>query len=166
MVFAVKPVPETETAVAEVKPLPFTFTDCCEDVLAFTVPKLTVEPFVGEVKLPPVTVVEPETVAFNVTFTVLLPFVRVRVPVYVPPFAPLKFTMTVAPDVELTLDALRVVAFTVNPVPETDTAVASVNPEPFTTTDCCTVLFAEQVPKSTVEPFAGEVNVAEDEDAV
>ena len=36
--------------------------------------------------------VEPVTVAFKFTLITVLPFVRVNVPEYVPPFAPLKLS--------------------------------------------------------------------------
>ena len=161
VVLAVKPVPETATVVADVKPVPFTTTDCCNDLLGSTEPKLIVEPFVGVANDGPGSVEEPDIVALSVTFIVVLPLVRVSVPVYVPPFAPLKFTWSVAPSVELIFDALRLVEFTEKPVPEMATDVAEVKPVPFTTIDFCTDVLASQVPKSTVEPFAGDEKEAE-----
>ena len=69
----------------------------------------------------------------------------------------MKFTCSCAPDVEFTLDALRLVEPAVKPVPETDTDVADVSPVPFTTIVCWLVVLAVQVPKSTVLPFVGDV---------
>lgn len=79
--------------------------------------------------------------------------------------APLKFSCTVAPAVELTFAAESAVVLAEKPVPETATEVAEVNPEPLTMIDCCAVVLAAQVPKSTIDPDAGEVNTPEDEAA-
>ena len=72
--------------------------------------------------------------------------------------------------VELTFDALRLVERAVNPVPLTATDVADVRPEPFTTTVIVFVVLSSVEPKSTVEPFAGDVIavvvVEVDEDAI
>ena len=62
--------------------------------------------------------------------------------------------------VELTFDALRLVEPAVNPVPLTATDVADVSPEPFTTTVIVFVVLSSVEPKSTVEPFVGEVIAA------
>ena len=72
--------------------------------------------------------------------------------------------------VELTFDALRLVEPAVNPVPLTATDVADVSPEPFTTTVIVFVVLSSVEPKSTVEPFVGDVIaivvVEVDEDAI
>lgn len=90
-----KPVPVTVTVVAPVRLVPVTTTvDVCV-LFTVTFPKSTVEPLAGDVYVADVVVPpedEPLTVAFRVTLTVVLPLVRVRVPVYVPPYAPLKLT--------------------------------------------------------------------------
>ena len=72
--------------------------------------------------------------------------------------------------VELTFEALRLVEPAVNPVPLTATDVADVSPEPFTTTVIVFDVLSPVEPKSTVEPFVGDVIavvvVEVDEDAI
>ena len=87
------------------------------------------------VVLPPLLDDEP-IVALRFTLIVVLPFVRVNVPEYEPPEVPLKLTCSCAPDVEFTLDALRLVELQEKPVPETATVVDAVSPVPFTTIVC------------------------------
>ena len=72
---------------------------------------------------------------------------------------PLKFTCSVPPLVEFIVLALSEVVFTEKPVPLMLTVAASVKLEPFTFTDFWLVVFAVQVPKSTVLPFVGLLNV-------
>ena len=153
-----KPVPEIDTDVADVSPVPFTTIVCWLVVLAVQVPKSTVLPFVGDV-MPEVVVVPPEMVALRFTLVETEPLVMVSVPVYVPPEVPLKFTCSVPPLVEFIVLALSEVVFTEKPVPLMLTVAASVKLEPFTFTDCWLVVFAVQVPKSTVLPFVGLLNV-------
>lgn len=64
----------------------------------------------------------------------------------------------------MTFDALRLVEPAVKPVPVTVTVVDSVKPVPLTTTVLVVVLLAVHVPKSIVEPLAGEDNTADEVD--
>lgn len=79
-------------------------------------------------------------------------------------------TCKVAPSVELTFDALRLVELTEKPVPEMATDVATVSPVPLTTIDFVTDVLAVVEPKSTVEPLVGVVIAAvvvdDDDDAL
>ena len=79
-------------------------------------------------------------------------------------------TCKVAPSVELTFDALRLVELAEKPVPEMATDVAAVSPVPLTTIDFVTDVLAVVVPKSIVEPLVGEVIAAvvvdDDDDAL
>lgn len=156
-VFAAKPVPATDTEVADVMPEPFTTTDMVLVVLGAVVPKSTVEPFVGDVNVGVVVDDDEVTVAERFTVMVLVPLWSVSLPVLLPADVPLKVTCTVPPVLLLTLEADRDVVFAENPVPETATEVALVSPEPFTTTDITLDSFTAREPKLTVELFVGEV---------
>ena len=127
-VFAAKPVPATDTEVADVMPEPFTTTDMVLVVLGAVVPKSTVEPFVGDVNVGVVVDDDEVTVAERFTVMVLVPFWSVSLPVLLPADVPLKVTCTVPPVLLLTLEADRDVVFPENPVPETATEVALVSP--------------------------------------
>ena len=73
-------------------------------------------------------------------------------------------TCNVAPSVEFTFVALRLVELTEKPVPEMATVVADVSPVPLTTIDFVTDVLAVVEPKSTVEPLVGDVIDAVDVD--
>lgn len=81
-----------------------------------------------------------------------------------PALADLKLICSCAPASELTFVADSVVAPAENPVPLTVTVVDSVKPVPLTTTVLVVVLLAVHVPKSIVEPLAGEENTADEVD--
>lgn len=76
----------------------------------------------------------------------------------------MKLICSCAPASELTFVADSVVAPAVKPVPLTVTVVDSVKPVPLTTTVLVVVLLAVHVPKSIVEPLAGEENTADEVD--
>ena len=81
-----------------------------------------------------------------------------------PALADLKLICSCAPASELTFVADSVVAPAVKPVPLTVTVVDSVKPVPLTTTVLVVVLLAVHVPKSIVEPLAGDENTADEVD--
>ena len=81
-----------------------------------------------------------------------------------PAFADLKLICSCAPASELTFVADSVVTPVEKPVPLTVTVVDPVKPVPLTTTVLVVVLLAVHVPKSIVEPLAGEENTADEVD--
>ena len=81
-----------------------------------------------------------------------------------PALADLKLICSCAPASELTFVADSVVTPVEKPVPLTVTVVDSVKPVPLTTTVLVVVLLAVHVPKSIVEPLAGEENTADEVD--
>lgn len=81
-----------------------------------------------------------------------------------PALADLKLICSCAPASELTFVADSVVTPVEKPVPLTVTVVDPVKPVPLTTTVLVVVLLAEHVPKSIVEPLAGEENTADEVD--
>ena len=81
-----------------------------------------------------------------------------------PAFADLKLNCSCAPASELTFVADSVVTPVEKPVPLTVTVVDPVKPVPLTTTVLVVVLLAVHVPKSIVEPLAGEENTADEVD--
>lgn len=81
-----------------------------------------------------------------------------------PALADLKLICSCAPASELTFVADSVVTPVEKPVPLTVTVVDPVKPVPLTTTVLVVVLLAVHVPKSIVEPLAGEENTADEVD--